>query len=403
MRDKNLKCYTMALDGDDAEITMYGEIVESRPKNWWTGEVIDGDYIVQSEFLADLESVADAKSITLRMNSLGGDAGVSVLIHNRLRELAANGTKLTCVVDGCAMSGGSLIMCACDTVQANPSSLIMIHKAWSTTIGNYNADELREQANALDAWDKAQASIYQRKTGLSNTIITHMMSDTTYMTGAEAVEKGFADELIEDAEPLNIAASADRSCIYVRDKAIHLAPGMLAPESIPLIDPETSGDINTSNTPQPDITGERRGESIMANTLEQVPVAMTPAEEQPEALHDEPTPNAMEDAVQAERQRIREIDELAGLYDPDIINAAKYGENACSAQEMTFRAAKAMAAQGRKFVANMEADNADSGAQNVGAVPANEDLSDNDQPKTEEQKKAEAKATVKNLLGKKGE
>ena len=47
-------CYTMAIvDGDTAEITMYGEIVEQQPTDWW-GEPIEGEFITQSEFLEDL-------------------------------------------------------------------------------------------------------------------------------------------------------------------------------------------------------------------------------------------------------------------------------------------------------------------------------------------------------------
>ena len=211
--------YTMVSnDGQSAEITMYGEIVETQPVDWWTGEPIEGSYIIQKEFLQDLEAVSKAKSLTIRMNSLGGDAGVSILIHNRLRDMAAKGTALTCIVDGVAMSGGSLIMCACDTVQVNPSSLIMIHKCWSFLFGGYNADELRQMAVANDAWDKAQVAIYKRKCGLSDTVISHMMGDTTYMTGQEAVEKGFADSLIEDAEPTNIAASADGPTVILNGR-----------------------------------------------------------------------------------------------------------------------------------------------------------------------------------------
>ena len=122
-------CYAMAsTDGQSADITMYGQIVDTQPTDWWTGEPIPGQYIIESEFLSDLQQVEHCSEITIRMDSVGGDAGVSILIHNRLRELAAKGTKLTCIVDGVAMSGGSLIMCACDTVKANPSSLVMIHK-----------------------------------------------------------------------------------------------------------------------------------------------------------------------------------------------------------------------------------------------------------------------------------
>ena len=65
----------------------------------------------------------------------------------------------------------------------------------------------------------------------------HMMSDTTYMTGRVAVEKGFADELIEDAEPVAIAASADGRILYVHGRTIHFAPGMFAPDTIPTVTP----------------------------------------------------------------------------------------------------------------------------------------------------------------------
>ena len=118
--------YAMATaDGQSAEITMYGDIYEQHPTDWW-GDPVEGQFITLSEFLDDLGQIATCKDITIRMNSYGGDAGVSNTIHNRLRELARDGAKLTCIVDGVAMSGGSLIMCACDAVKVNPSSLVMI-------------------------------------------------------------------------------------------------------------------------------------------------------------------------------------------------------------------------------------------------------------------------------------
>ena len=82
-----------------------------------------------------------------------------------------------------------------------------------------------------------QAAIYQRKTGLPEEEIRGMMAETTYLPGREAVEKGFADKLIEDAEPLRIAASADRHMLYVGRRKLHLAPGMTAPETLETIEP----------------------------------------------------------------------------------------------------------------------------------------------------------------------
>lgn len=71
------------------------------------------------------------------------------------------------------------------------------------------------------------------------------------------------------------------------------------------------------------------------------------------------------DPVQAERQRIQEIDALAHLYDAETVKAAKYGPTACTAQEMAYRAAQKAAKTGGQFAAAMEADALQSGANEV--------------------------------------
>lgn len=393
-------CYAMAsTDGQSADITMYGQIVDTQPTDWWTGEPIPGQYIIESEFLSDLQQVEHCSEITIRMDSVGGDAGVSILIHNRLRELAAKGTKLTCIVDGVAMSGGSLIMCACDTVKANPSSLVMIHKCWSLIWGNYNADELRKAADANDAWDKSQVSIYKRKTGLSETVLLHMMSDTTYMTGKEAVEKGFANELLEDAEPVEISASADRQTIYAKGHALHLRPGTKLPGNIPMAKAAAPATA-TANTPAaPAAQSNEGGHTTMATTIEEL------RKENPELCR-QLEQSASEQASQNERTRLSEIDEVANLFDPTMVQEAKYGKTACDARELAFRAAKAAAAQGHEFLKNLAADNQASGAQGVEAVPGASATGDPESlpdatgnaPKTPAERMAAADAAVAALL-----
>lgn len=382
----NRQFYTMATtDGTNAEITMYGEIVEQRPKDWWTDEPIDGDFIVGSEFLEDLKQIENCSNITIRMNSGGGDAATSILIHNRLRELAKAGKHLTCIVDGIAMSGGSLIMCACDTVKVHASSLIMIHKCWSIVWGAYNADELRKLADSNDAYDKIQASIYVRKTGKSETQILHMMSDTTYMTGREAIDKGFANELTEAEEPLQIAASANRRTLYVGQRKMHLAPGMILPDSIPTV--ETGAVPVAINKNQVD---NNEGGTQMANTIEELRA------EYPDLV----AQLAQEEraaAVQEERSRIRDIDDVAGLFPAELVTNAKYGENICTAQELAYRAAQAAKKNGSQFLSNMAADAHASGAAAVPAAPVPEEKPE---PKTPDEKMAAARAAVKALLGK---
>ncbi len=412
--------YAMSMDeGRNAEITMYGEIVESQPVDGWTGKPIPGDYIIQSEFLKDLEAVGNAKSLTIHMNSLGGNSAVATLIHNRLRELAAKGTALICIVDGVAMSGGSIIMCACDTVKVNPSSLIMIHKCWSFLFGGYNADELREMAATHDAWDRAQVSVYKRKCGLDEAEITRMMAATTYMTGQEAIDKGFADTLLEDAEPLNIAASADGRSMFVRGREFHLCPGMFAPDNIPTASANDASDKRT------DMFADMRriiaeyepGQAMRIPELE--PVAKAPANnahpaaagEGGKKMEDnnvqtpatqEPSPAPAVDQVATERKRLQEIDAIAALYDPELVQAAKYGENPCTAQELAYKAAVEAAAKaagdGSAFLAAMAADS--KAVAQVGAAPVAEPPKSTGDM-TPEQRMAYARNEVKALLGRK--
>lgn len=40
-----------------------------------------------------------------------------------------------------------------------------------------------------------------------------------------------------------------------------------------------------------------------------------------------------------EEKRLQEIDEIACLFDAETVEAAKYGPTACTAQEMSYRAA----------------------------------------------------------------
>ena len=96
--------------------------------------------------------------------------------------------------------------------------------------------------------------------------------------------------------------------------------------------------------------------------------AATPAPAVTPAPAPAPQSSGGDDPAQAERKRIQEIDALAGLFDAEPIQAAKYGDHPCTAKEMVYQAAQKAAQQGRTFLAALEADTAASGAQGVGAA-----------------------------------
>jgi len=403
------QAYTLAIvEGKHAEMTLYGDIVETRPIDWWTDEPVEGNFIIQDEFLEDLETIKNAEDLTIHLNSCGGDAFVSIAIHNRLRELSDAGMDITCVVDGAAMSGGSLIMCACDHVKVNPSSIILIHDCWSFAWDRFNSTKLRKLADDLDVINESQAEIYARKSGMDIKEIREMMAEETMMTGRSAVNKGLADELLEAAADADVAVSADHRTLIACGRKMRFAALGELPEGIKVVesDPEdgalpTQGaEAGDGGDNTPDASGKNGG--FQAMTLEEFrkenpeAAAELLAEAQAAVSHTE----AEEAARTAERARCEEIDQLRGVFDDATIQAAKYGENPCTAQEMAFRAAQEMAKQGKTFLNQLQADYQESGADGVGAAPA---TGEEETPMTAEDRRAAGKAMSEKLSGKKEE
>ena len=82
--DIKRKFYALAsTDGENAEIQMYGDVVEKWPTDWWTGEKKEGSYIAQDEFLKDLAAVEGCKNVTIRLNSYGGEGYAPDLYRGR--------------------------------------------------------------------------------------------------------------------------------------------------------------------------------------------------------------------------------------------------------------------------------------------------------------------------------
>lgn len=365
------ECYAMAVSnaGKSGEITLYGRVTDRRPYDWEKREEDKGDYIVQSEFLEDLKNLKDCEELNISLSSVGGLVSAGIVIHNKLREMASKGVKITCTVDGVAMSAGSLIMCAADTIKAYPSSLIMVHKASMLFYANLNADKLRKAADELDAYDKAIIAAYKRKTCKNESELEAMMSAETYMTGEEAKEKGFVDELLEGENKAKISASADRHSLIVDGHVLPLG-GLKCPDNIPVL-ADFSAIINDIPSP----SGKPEGLDNTQSTTNEGgnPMAET---QKPAAAPAEPAPKASEEeinaAVLAERERLQKIDKIAAQFGADLVAEAKYTKP-CTAEELAYKAALASAEKGVSFLAALGDDAENSNANKVNAAAAKPD------------------------------
>ena len=145
------------------------------------------------------------EDITLEVNSNGGLVTVGSEIYTALKEYKGH---VTVEVTGMAASAASVAIMGADTIKISPTAQIMIHKALLTRASG-NSDDLEKAVNALKSSDQSIINAYVSKTGLSEDEIFEMMKNETFMSANEAIEKGFADEIMTFEKDLGAVASLE--------------------------------------------------------------------------------------------------------------------------------------------------------------------------------------------------
>lgn len=353
------KFWNMAsVSEEEGEIILYGDVVDAQPVDWWTGEALPGNFITPEGFLEDLETVKGKAKITVKLNSCGGDLFTGIAIHNAIKALNAD---TTVIVEGIAASAASVIMCAGKKVKCYPGSIVMIHGASTRVYGNMNQQDFEKYARALEGSNRAIAAIYAAKTGKETEDLLNMMADESWMTGAEAVERGFADEIVEETQNASITCSADRKTLFLNGVPHEM--GHRIPDFIKVSNQAKPVDIHAKKA------NKEKGESEM--NLEQLKKEHPELVAQIQAELDSQTQAKIDDAVKQERERLAEIDEIsATIPEQQMVQEAKYGETRCSAQELSFRALKESAKSGQRFLADFKEDGKESGTGEVLGNPS---------------------------------
>ena len=390
--NKTNKMWNMAsVSDDEGEIVLYGDIESQKPIDWWTGEPEPGLYITPEGFMEDLETVKGKSKITVKLNSCGGDLYTGIAIHNAIKALSAD---VTIVVEGIAASAASIIMCAGDKVQVYPGSIVMIHEPACTVIDYCNKDDLKKIIKMLEAGIDAAAAVYKDKTDLDVETLKTMMHKETWMTGQEALDKGFADELISgDVDTSFLEANGKKVLMVAGIK--HDANGYHIPETLNInrISAEDESDAEINKPGNNTGALEEGGTMEMFNSVEELRAAMPELVSQIEASAAEAAvKEAVDAAVAEERARQKSIDEIsATIADAELVNDAKY-EHPCSAEELAFAALKKQAALGATMLTKMSHDTDNSGVQDITAVAVQ-----TEQPKqlTKEERMALGRADAK--------
>ncbi len=211
----NGKWYRISAKADEAEISIFGDIGFS----WWD------DGVEVAGFKKDWDKIKSKKSIRVLINSPGGDVFDGVAIYNII---ASEREKVGVEVLGLAASAASIIALAGASLVIDDGAHFMIHNA-SGMVWGTGAD-MRDMADTLDKVGGSLIDIYEAHSELTRDEIQAAMDAETWYTAAEAVEAGFATEVVDNGE---IAASVFDLARY---KYAHVPSEMLAseqPEAFP--------------------------------------------------------------------------------------------------------------------------------------------------------------------------
>jgi ATP-dependent protease ClpP protease subunit len=168
-----------------AEIFVYDEI------GFWG--------VSASDFVREVAAL-NVKTISLRINSPGGEVFDGVAMFNALRNHPA---RVDVTVDGLAASIASVIAMAGDTVTMGRGSQMMIHDALAVCVGN--AADMRSAADLLDKCSDNIAGFYADRAGGTVANWRATMAAETWYTAQETVDAGLADK-VADLPPAPVDA-----------------------------------------------------------------------------------------------------------------------------------------------------------------------------------------------------
>lgn len=246
-------------DQADRTITIYDVI----GYDWWTGEGVTAKRIS-----AALRSMG-AGDVTVNINSPGGDLFEGLAIYNVLREHQGH---ITIKVVGLAASSASVIAMAGDTIQIARAGFFMVHNGWLIAQGNRH--DLRDIADWMEPFDAAMADIYATRTGQDVADVRRQMDGETWFGGTQAIEQGYADEML-NADQVGKGEGAAQASAVRRIEAAMRASGLPRSEAQRLISDFKSSLSESTGGGAPDATGRGLSDSAALSTTAALAASLT--------------------------------------------------------------------------------------------------------------------------------
>lgn len=151
--------------------------------------------ITADMFFSVMDSVSEGETLNVNIDSYGGSVFTAISIYDRVRSMPnSRGVKTIGYIHGMAGSAATTIACACDKVYIGENSFYFIHMPFFE--GKESASE--KESGELNKIADTLINIYQKKTGLSRSVLRNMMQKETLMNAKEAKALGFVDDIIKE-------------------------------------------------------------------------------------------------------------------------------------------------------------------------------------------------------------
>lgn len=344
---------------DEAEIMIYSQIV-SRKWRQDDPEVTAKDF---DKLLKDAKA-SGATKLRLRINSPGGDVRQAVAMKTMLD--MSSFEEINVDIEGLCASAATLFVCVPNAhVRIAQGSEFMIHNPWVYTSGS--AAELIKTAERLTKMENDQHEMFAGRSGKTAEQVKEWMDAETWFTAKEAVEYGFADEIMQTEQAA--------ACVSEDEMGMMREMFRMVPKEI-----QTRARENTVSTAQKNCVSENKNthkEGKENMDIKEITEQLLQAEN-PECYN-----AILEKGRAAERQRIEDIDALTDEGFEEMAQEAKH--SGASAAEFLQKVVAARAQKKKDFLTGRKNETAPAQAVTGGSAE------DNDQAKESEEIESNAK------------
>ena len=267
-----------------------------------SGDVLLDDYVTYMNYddvyfsprlVREALAMLGEGEVTVRLNSMGGHSDAGEAIRSIL---AAHPGGITIIVEGVAASAASLIFMAGKRRVMSGGSHLMIHDPSNYTFGN--EEQMRRAADQIAVIANTYAAVYAAASGKTTEDVRAIMKAETWFGPEAAVAEGFADEVIPlpagvTPPPPDMAAA----------KVVYMSANKRLSDRLSMQHPDAAVQPDRHPTAT---GGEPTTEISMPNPNPNAPTPNTPT----------PAPVTMstQDAVAAERARVRSVREMAAPF-----------------------------------------------------------------------------------------